>query len=1852
MTQGLREVTSHDLDAALESVLLPRLAEVLGKRGPGHCMRVTDLDRDLMVRLCGGLRSMAPGTTIVVLADESLRRLAPDIAVSSTKLVELRNPLPSDELRPPLLVFVPNDLRVSAEDSFGVATFEELSIGGAYGELIARLLGSVPVPLRSAVEALLQELRREGAGWRFADDASVARFLLTASLNDFDAEAIGAALFELGLVPDFELLSVPERAPARVVRNRECVERVTWSSRTERARALDLGLTNPTYCRQLGEFFSRAGLADPREWTHQIVKDRANWTLAFNRWIFEDGGINPAAIYIGDVELPDLPVVKEDNTDQRLAELIGHRVLPISNTGQKKFSVSFRVEPQPSKVDGLSRFVAEVVSRDNGPTGLRRRKAAWNKATDSGTVTFSSIGKIDWEEGWHFVRVYAETEDGDRVPLLNEAGESFSRSADGEEGGRPNESDLFYVVTEDDVEVEPPQRAVPREYSLSHALFQARFRAVVQGRDPESIAVSGCSWVERHARKKTVGSDTLEIRLGKEGKANVLVSSLLADIERRFLADPAGVNRLRLEIAPTGSANPTTMSFKWTETEECRRFVEVRQTLFQAILRGNEQLILQATDLLGLRRPAENYASAYVDWLEAAMARAASTDPVMSRDAFEELRDALTVDSVVLVIHNYRGQRRDAVLLGPTHPLRINWHTTWAHLAQRWLQKARQADREFVVPTRDAIMKQLAPVGFPPVLLQGDELGRTALAVDNITPFWTLYAAADESDPRGLFGEVCTALSLTEPSIGGSMIDASYLTSRVQRYLIQHPYVRTLTINAFNAGRAAVLADVLVGMQRHPAFSDLRYDIRLFVPDPDAPGTGNALSELLSPDSGVTGRDVDAFATPTDSHLHPKLRLAIRSMEEFRRTPDEHAAHLSFLFDVFPAEEIRAIDAAESDDCTFVHGLVQPFSVKYHEDEQSITWQRQPLHGRAHALEDAEELTDLLGTMSRLLSVASASVSRSQALPNARPVIVLSLSADERALLHQVHEVSDWVLTIDRNLGIEFFDHRRHPTRPDYLIDHSPDMANSMGHRLAITSRSVAELEALLMPILADYGLPSTGRHALVMLEQLRSLSGRLALKLLSSPTQRAEAMGLALSRLFLEHQGVFLNQIVVPLDAHLELYKTLRQNAMELGDDVSFRRTDLALFDLDPKAGTITCRLVEVKCYSQVGDLAAYEQIKTSIAEQISQSEHVLSHHFDPNRNEIDRPDRPIKNCDLSALLEFYLERSERYGLVMPDAADEARYFLRNLDEQSYRLQFTRSGIVFDFKKAGTGVPERDRGIEYYRIGRDLIEQLVNAAVIETESSINLAPTTVPDITKEITQELDRRRSLAPAVPTFATAAFLSPVRDRTVSWDQTDRWLYPKSEPASKLGSSEAGKPLGNSAEDARHVSIVNMSPKPRQKRVADVIPSPASADVPVAPTSQPVLDESEIGTEQKAPVAKYDIMLGTVVATPQYGLLGEVSGRKVALDLNQTHTISLFGVQGGGKSYTLGLVAEMASLMIPGINVLPEPLATVIFHYSPTMDYKPEFTSMVAANSVEAQIKQLRDTYGAKPQALEDVVLLVPADKLAERRAEYPNIDVLPLQFSASELKASHWKFLMGAVGNQATYIRQLMRIMKAMRDNITLDGLRAGIDTLSVPDHLKELARMRLELASEYIDNTSSLSGVVRPGRLIIVDLRDEFIEKDEALGLFVVLLQLFADAQVDGRSFNKLVVFDEAHKYISSPDLVAGLIEVVREMRHKGVSIMVASQDPPSVPVSLIELSSQIIMHKFNSPAWLKHIQKANAALANLTPERMATLKAGEAYVWSSKATDESFSKGAVKIRCRPRVTQHGGATKVAVPDTK
>lgn len=385
-----------------------------------------------------------------------------------------------------------------------------------------------------------------------------------------------------------------------------------------------------------------------------------------------------------------------------------------------------------------------------------------------------------------------------------------------------------------------------------------------------------------------------------------------------------------------------------------------------------------------------------------------------------------------------------------------------------------------------------------------------------------------------------------------------------------------------------------------------------------------------------------------------------------------------------------------------------------------------------------------------------------------------------------------------------------------------------------------------------------------------------------------------------------------------------------------------------------------------------------------------------------------------------------------------------------------------------------------------------------------------------------------------------------------------------------------------------------------------------------------------------------------TPQFGLLGRSGSQSVAIDLTGCNTISLFGVQGFGKSYTLGVIAEMASIQNSGVNVLPSPLATVIFHFHKSEAYEPEYVSAVEPNRKTSEVDRLLAEYGARPKGLADVVLLTPEAKVEARRREYPDVHVEPIKFSSAELGAESWKFLLGAYGNDALYIRQLVAIMRRHRSGLTLDTFRKEIDAADLPRGAQRLAEDRLTLAEPYIDDARQLGDLIRPGRTVIVDLRDEWVEKDEALGLFVVMLRIFAASRFEGREFNKLVVFDEAHKYISEADLISQVVETIREMRHQATSVIIASQDPLSVPRAIIELTSVLILHRMTSPQWLKHLRSAIVSLNDVQDTAVTSLSPGEALVWAQRSTDRRFTLRPQKLAVRPRFTQHGGGTKTAI----
>ncbi|MCB0064496.1 MAG: hypothetical protein KDE19_20365, partial [Caldilineaceae bacterium] len=703
MNQGLRELQASDLSAELEEILLPRLVGILRKRAPGHCMRVSDLDVEVMTLLCGRLRTEVLGAEVVILGNEGQSTTPPALTVTSTKLVELRNPLPDGSQRPPLLVFIPSHLRAAAEDSFGVATFEDIPVDDSYRLLRDRLLQALPSAYRGMIMECLRSLEDPVDPWPFATTLSIVRFLLTAKGNDNDAEAIGAALYEIGLVPDFELLTQPERAPARVKRNRECVRKLTWSDKTERGRVLDLGLTDQAFIMRLGNFLTDTGVEEPRHWTRRIVFDRQQWGLAFNRWEFEDGGQSPDKICISDVTT-DLLFTAGDEEDERLEQLVGQQILPLGKQGVRKFNASFHVTPAPQYVDGLAKFSVQVISLEHGAVGLVRNKSAWKTNRLTTTVNFSNLQKIDWEEGWHFLRVLAYTNAGDLIPLIDEAGKSvpWSTSGDDEQQRRINESEPFYVLPEGDVDIVPPQRAVQREVSLNHAQLSLQFVALLDGRNPTPIAPSTVGWAEGKPRTKTVGADLLEIKFGRDGTMNVPVARPLRTLETAMLADAAGPLSWHLAVNLDQTGEPLPQNAEWPEGALVDTFLEARTAYFAAVRGPQGDLVSQAADFRALRPLIVPYADAYVQLLQSLVYQSEAGSEETSRRALATLRLLLTLDTVTLTITDHRSLARHAALVAPTHPLRALWLATWAEVGQRWLHQAHESAEEYVNATRTA----------------------------------------------------------------------------------------------------------------------------------------------------------------------------------------------------------------------------------------------------------------------------------------------------------------------------------------------------------------------------------------------------------------------------------------------------------------------------------------------------------------------------------------------------------------------------------------------------------------------------------------------------------------------------------------------------------------------------------------------------------------------------------------------------------------------------------------------------------------------------------------------------------------------------------------------------------------------------------------------------------------------------------------------------------------------------------------------------------------------------------------------------------------------------------------------
>ncbi len=1832
---NLQDLPPEQVRRVLAEAVRETITHRLAEAQPGHCLRISTLPEAVMNDLCADFNANHPGADIVLLLGPWQQPREP-WQVSATRLIELRN-----AGQRPLLVFVPPGIKTAAEDSFDVSTFVEMDLGDIPAQLRCRLRARLPEELQWLTDRAIDYL---GDIERLITDDDVVCYYLTILHNELTPEAAGGAIYQLHLVPDFELYHVADRIKQRLNRNADALRILIGSANPLLGRIHELKLKANTIQADLYAFLRNQTLDAVSTWGASIATDPALRHLAFDQWQFEGEAQkwDRLLLYVDDLNLPardrEAPI-GPDNP----------RYLDLKRAA--KVRIKWTTDPKPAAVDGLAYFRIEIVSTDSVGGAIAWESKNIPVGKSARAYRFKNLKVADFcdqfsepeADGLYFFRVRAYSANGD---ILNEENveaypEEILRDPRNPEGKRHYESeDVWFWV---DPQEEPPPAEPPRNVSVEsflEAQILARLAAIDRGDNPFSEKLvpqlERTGWATAKGRRAEA---MYNIVYDAQTRFTLAVSNRLRQIESETLRSPQTLGRWRLNLAgerDRQNVEPTLRPYHAPERVP-DTFLQARAALFAAIQDGGADQLTATVDLTAFADLILAYAQAYADWLEQVQADFAGH---AFRDEDGRKRtDPLFLDlGVVEVLLPGDGPAPDRLyLMAPTHPLRLLWHLQRANLVTAWLRTALDmghASQALNANARAYLRRGLIPVNLPPVLRASHEGYPEAVShfyVEHgpLTPFWGLYLREDVKDSRTLEARVQSALGISRQVSAPGEIGYEVLTHNLLRYLVQHPYVYTIKINVFNPGDASLVVDAILGVEQarlKARLPELRYELRLFTHSDRVDDVGNAVDELLNPERQVSA-EADAFVVASRNPLYPKLHFSRNSLKDFLARPNAYEAHLSMLYDLFPVEvTLHPLGRGRS---SFLHGLIQEQVTHFAGNETYYAWQRQlvsapcrELAGDIHAI--SARLAGLLSQMANL----QASVAAGKEV-SAVPTLRLNLGLQDKNLLYQIHAVSDWVLTVDRHLGLDYFDSDTSDDRPIYLLDFRPEFGGTDTERLLLTTRSVDEIRRLIRPVLEEHDL-LVGEDIEVevyFLRLLRSLSGRLALKLLSAPTQVSEALGLALARLFLEQYNLLDDRIVLPLDAHSDLFAEASRED-PLREEVSLQRGDLLLVSCDPATRTLRFQIVEVKFQADLGGFSAYVTLQQRIEDQITNSEKVLRQHFDPHLMPMDRLDRQVKVKELVSLLSFYLARSHRYGMVSDAAADPLHTFIESLDE-GYKLECTGAGLIFDLGHQGLELHEEHPGLVFYRVGQDYVHRLLNNG-LRRRALLQQQAQEKPATIEEAERQAETRQHI---------------VDDTTLRGDSTYEQVRTHFDLTPLPDIGPIPKPAGPAPPsppklEPQPIPIAPVAQPPAESAPV-VVPKPP--EVPEEQLQEPVAPTE---TEEVRVSPSYDVLLGDTDESRQCGLLGVATGRRVALDLNGTNTISLFGVQGSGKSYTVGSIVEMATQPFPGINLLPSPLASVIFHYHESQDYPPEFVSMVKPNSTEAEVEALAQEYGARPARLEDVLILTSADKLALRQAEFPSVRVEPILFSSNELSFKDWRFLMGVVGNQM-YMKQINLVMRQLRERMTLETLRHEIEASELSDGQKTIARIRLNFAAQFVDDSRRLADVLRPGRLIIVDLRDEFIDKDEALGLFVVMLDIFANA---GRyeGFNKLIVFDEAHKYMDSPDLTGHIVDVIRQMRHQGVSVLIASQDPPSLPNAIIELSSLVILHRFNSPQWLKHVQRSITALAGLTPAQMAALRPGDAYVWATKATERVFTQKAVKMRFRPRLTQHGGETKKAI----
>lgn len=1063
--------------------------------------------------------------------------------------------------------------------------------------------------LEAIEEPRLRDVVRRNKRWLRSHHAeSWAEFLAELCENPHMV-TFGRNLWRVGLIPD--LGDEPE---LRLERNRLAVRTLSRPSRPAASideRLTAGGMQEGAWRVPIRRFCEQRGahLANPRIWGQEIAEHHPE--LSFDKWrLAESVHEDLEALEVEPFRRPDGSLDKSSKLD---VGADGQLLLRIPENGTAPLVVKWRTDPP--KVAAVTKWLLEVVLPEDMRTDEAEPLATTTVKGElrRGTIKVS-VDEDSLQHGSRYVvSVTALGEHGDTVALTS---------------GEPAvvDSQEFQVLAGEDVQARTRR-------SAAVSVPEAVVRAALDGVD--DLTEDLVSW--------DLEGQVFGLRLGNRRGIQVRVCESIVRLQRLAASAP---NEPMHFVASASYGAPL-------EGE----LVESRSLTLPVTVRRARADFLSALAARGPRDTAES-----LEWddelRDAARAYLATYKRALDASDPSSVRNLLLLDTFSLAVRR-SNEMVYAVVVLPIHPLRLAWIAEHDCVLREWADRLTQVTPRGARPAMvDAhLAAQVMPANLPFSVL--DHEGHVAIYAEELTFGAGLYLMPGSVDSEAAAEAVCSVLGLER--VGSTMRASSRMVAeRINAYEAAHDPGGTLRVLAVNPGSGELVAGALSELSPAPvAEADDQ-----FLEDP------RRLEVLCYSDSADYISPVPAlkdlqrsFRTREfrrrSNHLFPPLSLTVRSVD--RLLEDDLPAHLTVIQDV--GGPVTTLGPPTERDAAF-RDLLVPLVTRSYSDKGDLVWESVPSTGHASGGRE-QDLFVAHRSHQRAMGRALGSVD------GAVPCVQVVLDGEHQARINVAHERTDWVIGVDRFVGVDLYEGGPNGgLNQSYILDYAPDFVEGIGDRLTVTTSHRTEVERLLEGAMRELGLGDVEESVRDVLSTLAVVSGRLALRLLEDSSLAREAVSLAAVVTHLRERGELDGLVVVPVDAHPEIF-----GASARGEGTA-RRCDLLLVRLGQRSFKIEC--VEVKSRKEA---RLPQALADRIVDQVQDTRRLLEARFfaaDPPRIDLE-----LQRARLVSLLHYYADRSANHGLIEPERIQEVHRYIDRVGDTGEAAEITMRGYVVSLEGA-----------------------------------------------------------------------------------------------------------------------------------------------------------------------------------------------------------------------------------------------------------------------------------------------------------------------------------------------------------------------------------------------------------------------------------------------------------------------------------------------------------------------------------------------------------------------------------------